>query len=291
LSDETDLRFSLVLATVDRTEDVERFLASLEAQTYRDFELIVVDQNPDSRLKPLLEAYNRNFSIHHIHTPQARGASQARNAGLQKIRGSVVTCPDDDCWYPARLLEQVAGFLREHPDIDGISGRISSNPDLLEEVNPKPTDPQCFIKTPLQALHVPGMVGLFLRAPVVESVGRFDETLGPGAGTPWGSGEDTDYHLRILKAGFDLYSDRDVVVFHPEVHGYYSDGQDLDRTYRYGAGRARVWKRHNLPLWYFAYEVTRSFGGVVLSLLKARINKARWHWGAFRGKLRGWFSS
>jgi len=72
-----------------------------------------------------------------------------------------------------------------------------------------------------------------------------------------------------------------LVVFHPTVDSYYADGRDLARTYRYGAGRARVWRRHGLPLWYFAYEVARSFAGVVLSLLQARGAKAYWHWGGF----------
>jgi len=283
------MRFSLVLATVDRVEEVERLLVSLQAQTHRDFELIVVDQNLDTRLKQVLEPYHDNFSILHLHVPQERGASKARNVGLKHVTGNAVTCPDDDCWYPPRLLEQVAAFLNEHADVDGVSGRIESDPSWLERPSRIGASSGYFIRSQLQALKVPGMVSLFLRTPVVEAVGAFDETLGPGAGTPWGSGEDTDYHMRILKAGFALYSNRDIVVFHPEVQAYYAGGQDLGRSYRYGAGRTRVWRRHHLPLWYFIYEVSRSWGGVVLSLMQGRGYKAHWHWGAFRGKLRGWF--
>ena len=285
------MRFSLILATVDRVEEVKRLLVSLQAQTHRDFELIVVDQNLDTRLKSVLEPYLNDFSILHLHVPQERGASKARNVGLMHASGNAVTCPDDDCWYPPLLLEQVACFLNENPDVDGVSGRIASDPIQLERSSPNPTSSGYFIKTPVQALQVPGMVGLFLRTPVVEAVGEFDETLGPGAGTPWGSGEDTDYHLRILKAGFDLYLNLDIVVFHPEVESYYTGARDLGRSYRYGAGRTRVWKRHHFPLWYFIYQVARSCGGVVLSLMQGHGSKASWHWGAFRGKLRGWFSS
>ena len=57
--------FSLILATVDRTGEVERLLDSLDSQTHREFELIVVDQNKDERLVPLLRAYRERFSILH----------------------------------------------------------------------------------------------------------------------------------------------------------------------------------------------------------------------------------
>jgi len=284
------MRFSLILATVDRTEEVKRFLESLDAQTYKEFELIVVDQNSDTRLSSILESYVKSFSILHLHTPQERGASKARNLGFQNMNGAIISCPDDDCWYPPRLLEQAASLLNEYPEADGVSGRLMSDPDQLAQDNQISSTSGPFIRSPLKVMDIPGMVGLFLRTKVVDDVGSFDETLGPGAGTPWGSGEDTDYHLRILKAGFNLCSNSELVVFHPTVDSYYAEGRDLERSYRYGAGRARVWRRYSLPRWYFPYQVARSLAGVFLSLAKGQRFKAIWHWGAFRGKLRGWFS-
>lgn len=282
--------FSLILATVDRTEEVDRFLTSLEAQTHRDFELIVVDQNPEGMLEPLLEPHRNNFPIIHLKRPDNRGVSKARNAGLQRAQGEVVTFPDDDCWYPSGLLELVDNFLDEHPDVDGVSGQMGEAPDQMGQETRRSGGSGHFLSSSLEVAHVPGPWSLFLRRPVTEKVGGFDETLGPGAGTPWGSGEDTDYYLRVSKAGFNLFYHPDMVVYHPVATQYYADGSDLGRSYRYGAGRTRVWKRHRLPLWYFIYEVARSFAGVILSLMQARGNKAYWHWGAFRGKLRGWFS-
>ena len=44
-----DLRFDLVVATVDRTAELETLLQSLEGQTHRHFRLVVVDQNADDR--------------------------------------------------------------------------------------------------------------------------------------------------------------------------------------------------------------------------------------------------
>lgn len=75
-------QFSLVLATVGRTHEVERLLCSLDRQEGATFELIVVDQNTDERLAPLLEARKNRYPILHIRAERC-GASRARNvAGL-----------------------------------------------------------------------------------------------------------------------------------------------------------------------------------------------------------------
>ena len=84
------MKFSLVLATVDRTDEVERFLISLEKQTHKDFELIVVDQNPEGTFAPLLEPHKVNFPIVHLARPDDRGVSKSRNAGIQRATGEVL---------------------------------------------------------------------------------------------------------------------------------------------------------------------------------------------------------
>src|SRR5574340_342784 len=94
--------FSLVLATVGRTAELERFLDALERQTCPDFELLVIDQNPDDRLRPILNRHRGRFEIKH--TRSATGLSRARNVGLRLARGEIVAFPDDDCWYPTTLL-------------------------------------------------------------------------------------------------------------------------------------------------------------------------------------------
>src|SRR5262245_42844217 len=115
------MRYSILLATVDREKEVANFLPSLAAQTWRDFELIVVDQNPDDRLASLLDPYRNQFPIRRIRC--GRGHSRAFNAGLECATGDVVAFPDDDCWYDPDLLERVAKLFEAHPDWDGVTGR------------------------------------------------------------------------------------------------------------------------------------------------------------------------
>ena len=290
------MRFSLVLATVGRAEELGRFLSHLGAQTHRDFELIVVDQNKDERLMPILEPYKGKFPI--LHLCSERGLSRARNVGIKHAYGDVYVFPDDDCWYPPDLLERVAAFLENHPALGGITGRIADGPGEDNEGrvgkrNGTVGTPRFGKRaSPLTKTNVWGRacsIGIFMRSSVVEKVGGFDETLGVGAGTPWGGAEDIDYPLRAVEAGFEIYYRPDIVVFHPTLRDLdYSKLADL--AYRYGAGIGRVWSKHDYPLWLVSYHLVRPVGGLILNLARWRRREASYHLSALRGRWRGWRS-
>ncbi len=116
------MRFSLILATVGRTEQLIPLFESLVAQTFQDFTLIVVDQNPDDRVSKLLERFQNQFRVIHLHA-EKRGHAHANNVGLPHADGDVIHFPDDDCWYPNDLFERVNQFLSAHPEWGGMTGR------------------------------------------------------------------------------------------------------------------------------------------------------------------------
>lgn len=92
-----DIRVSLVLATVDRVDAPMVLVESLAGQVERRFELIVVDQNPDERLGPVI-ARARAAGIEVLHLRQAvPNLALARNTGIEAARGEWIGFPDDDC--------------------------------------------------------------------------------------------------------------------------------------------------------------------------------------------------
>ena len=56
-----DMRFSIIIATINRTEENLRLLKSIAAQQYNDIEVIFADQNNDDRLNPILAQYRLLF--------------------------------------------------------------------------------------------------------------------------------------------------------------------------------------------------------------------------------------
>lgn len=275
----------LVLATVDRTFEVGCFLESLACQTYRGFRLIVVDQNADRRLARILDAYDGAFSISRI--ASARGLSRARNAGLGHRQGDVVAFPDDDCRYPPDLLANVVAMLGAHPEWDGVTGRAVDD-------SGRPSSARWALSA--------GKIGrynvwrralsitIFLRQHVIETVGPYDESLGAGSGTPFGSSEETDYLLRALNAGFSLYYDPSLTVIHPDNRSQASC-ETIEAGQVYGAGMGRVLRKHHYPSWFAFYHVGRAVAGALLGLVNQRPPGARFHWAVARGRLRGWLSA
>jgi GT2 family glycosyltransferase len=204
----SDLRFDLVVATVERTDDLESLLASLDAQTHRAFRVVVVDQNDDDRLTPVLAGH---AGLDVLRLRSLRGLSRARNAALPSVTADVVGFPDDDCVYAPDLLARVAERFADHPALDGLAGRpVAADgrtagrwPSRSQRIRPD------------SVFHTAISHTIFLRRSVVDRVGGFDERLGLGSGTPWSSGEEIDFLVRALRAGVRLEYDPSLVVTHP----------------------------------------------------------------------------
>jgi glycosyltransferase involved in cell wall biosynthesis len=282
------MKFSLILATLNRTAEVGYFLQSLDAQTYRNFELIVVDQNPDDRLLEFIEPYQNRFPI--LHLRSAKGLSKARNVALKHISGDIVAFPDDDCAYAPQLLQRIAEFFTNHPEWNGAIGRAV---DQQGTDSSGRWDDEAGQITPINVWRRGTSFTIFLRQSTVAVLGPFDENLGVGANTPWGSGEDIDYLLRAINAG--LYYDPAITVVHPiqvaqpqVVQPQINEDKSFFKTYAYAMGRGRVLRKHNAPLWFVIYNWGRPLLGVTLSLLQGRLDRVRSYWATFQGRLQGW---
>ena len=273
------------MATVNRTRQIQEFLVHLDRQTYRQFELIVVDQNRDNRLEDILEPYRNRFTIRYLRI-SVRGASHARNIGIPYGKGDIFTFPDDDCWYPPTLLEEVCLFFSKHPETDILSARSADH--CMEHSHLSWSRSEGYINKYSLWNRVIEFT-MFLRSEVVHHVGGFDESMGVGAGTRWGSGEGPDYLLRALEADFSIYYNPQYVIYHPRPVGCY-DASSITRAYSYGGGIGALLKKHRYPLWFVLFQWFRSAGGVLTSLLSAKWNKAKYYLAALRGKVTGWFT-
>lgn len=105
--------FSVIVTTFNRPDLLEDALASLEHQTFRDFEIILVNDRGmpvEALLAPL------SVPVSYLRKGRNQGLSAARNSALRLARGRYVTYLDDDDLYRPHHLAQLAHALRLTPD-------------------------------------------------------------------------------------------------------------------------------------------------------------------------------
>lgn len=274
-----DLRFDLVVATVDRTAELETLLHSLEGQTHRRFRLVVVDQNADDRVAELVSSHAA-LDVLHLHS--SRGLSRARNAALPVLTGDVVAFPDDDCRYPPELLERVARRFADDPELGGLTGRAvaaDGSGDASWEAGPAVLDPQNLWNRVIS-------FSIFLRRGLVERVGAFDERLGLGAGSPWSSGEEVEYVLRAIRTGARIEYDPSLTVIHARKE--YSRPELRAVGLRDGASVGWILRRHRYGPRTVGRMLFRPLGGIGVSLLHGDLGRAGFHAATLRGRVRGY---
>ncbi len=276
------MKLSLVVASVDRTVELEALLAGFKAQPFRDFEVIIVDQNEDDRLVPIVSSFAPFFPVQHLRS-ERRNCSNARNLGLRAAAGEVVGFPDDDCLYQPDTMQRVMKHFEEDATLTLLGGNCASRTGEL--INGRWEMQSCEINDKTVWTTIMGFCMWMRTAPALE-VGGFDPAIGPG--TPWGSGEEPDLALKLLRKGYRGFYDVSLSVFHPDKR--LTTGS-IARAHLYGAGMGRVLRKHSIAPGITLPYFIRPIGGVVLSLLRARLSHASYYWNTFRGRLFGYMSA
>jgi glycosyltransferase involved in cell wall biosynthesis len=183
---------SVVIPTYNRRGALARAMTSVVAQSFGDWELIVVDDASSDETEEVVRSLGDRRLVY-VRITQKRGGSAARNSGTRRARGKYVAFLDsDDEWFPEKLARDIAVFTlsgnsvglvycgKEVLDSDGrlLRRRI---PTLQGDVYPQ--------------LLAHDFIGTCSRVAVrkdsLEAAGGFDESL-PSA-------QDWDIWLRIAK--------------------------------------------------------------------------------------------
>ncbi len=192
-------RVSVLLPCRNATATLDEALRSLAAQTFRDFEIVAVDDGSGDSTPAVLTAWaDRDHRIQVVRTPP-HGIVAALNTAAERARGGLLARMDgDDIARPERLERQVA-YLDAHPDITACGTRIRYVPRHLvrdgarryerwinDVVLPEEIERDLFVECPIP--H-PSLV---VRRAAFERAGRYRD-----AGWP----EDYDLVLRLWERG------------------------------------------------------------------------------------------
>ncbi len=272
------MKFSLILCTVNREKEVIHFLDSLVEQVYKNFEVLVVDQNNDNRIKFIIEKYT---SLRLIYLKSELGLSKARNIGLKKAKGDIVCFPDDDCTYPSVLLSNVKNFFEKNDydilmgkTIDLKTGKIVAGRNSL-------------IEQRLSTFYTLGSsTTLFIRN---NQKILFDERF--GLGSIYGSEEENELIFRLLKNGFKGYYNPNIdYVYHPPSDLDFNDIKRVKiRSIGLGAFIAKYLFSIEGFFYFLKYNIFRTLLGSFFFLIKLDFVKSKFYFIKWIGIWKGFF--
>lgn len=112
-----DKLISVVIPSFNRSQTISRALYSVLNQTYKNFEIIVVDDCSVDNTLEVVESINDD-RIRIIKHKKNKGANAARNSGISEARGDFIAFQDsDDEWFPEKLEKQLEHMSLKNADV------------------------------------------------------------------------------------------------------------------------------------------------------------------------------
>ena len=204
------MRYSFIIPVYNRPDEVDELLQSLTVQTYKDFEVIVVEDGSSITCKDVVDKYHSQLDIKYFEKPNS-GPGQTRNYGAERSKGEYLIILDSDCVLPSGYLQAVEDDLQREPaDAFGGPDRAhDSFTDMQKAINYSMTS---FFTTggirggkKKMDKFYPRSFNMGIRRDVYNALGGFSDMR---------FGEDIDFSIRIFQSGYTCRLFPDAWVYH-----------------------------------------------------------------------------
>lgn len=169
---------SVVIPTYNREATIQRALESIMGQTYKNIEIIVVDDgSSDNTVKKIKEYEDERIIL--LCQSEHGGANRARNYGIRYAKGEFIAFQDsDDEWLPDKLEKQICYMKQENYKVCFCSYKLWNGNKYINTI---PDDYDNFdagnIKQELLKHNIIGTPALVVHESVIKDIGGFDEKL------------------------------------------------------------------------------------------------------------------
>jgi len=230
-------KYSVVIPVYNRPDEVAELLESLCDQTYKNFEIIIVEDGSKIPCKSVCDYYADRLNIRYFFQENG-GPGKARNNGMQKALGEYIILFDSDCVIPPDYFVNVeAGLAKYNWDsFGGPDDAHESFSDIQKAINYTMTS---FLTTggirgkkTMLTDYQARSFNMGFRKKIVDEIGGFT-TLHPG--------EDPDLSYRIKNAGYTMGLIPEAKVYHKrriDFRKFYT------QVYKFGVVRIILSKWH-----------------------------------------------
>jgi glycosyltransferase involved in cell wall biosynthesis len=202
--------YSIIIPVFNRPDEVDELLESLTLQTYKNFEVIIVEDGSKEKCDKVVEKYIHELNVKYFYKENA-GQGFARNYGYERAKGEYFIVFDSDCIIPNDYLETVEDFL-DDKYLDAYGGPDRAH-DSFSPIQKAINFSMTSVFTTGGIRNKKKAIGGFSPKSFNMGISRvvFDAT--GGYIIPY-KGEDIEFSTRIKKMGFKTGLIEDAFVYH-----------------------------------------------------------------------------
>lgn len=123
-------KFSIVIPVYNVENYIGKCLESIKKQTFKDYEIIVVDDGSDDNSMKIVKKYDTKI-INSSHV----GVSEARNIGAKQAKGEYLIFLDSDDYWDKDLLKELTKSMDNKPDLIRFQARTVNDEGIMDEYN------------------------------------------------------------------------------------------------------------------------------------------------------------
>ena len=230
--------FSIIIPVYNRPQEVDELLESLCGQTFKDFEVVVVEDGSSEKCDTVCEKYADRLTLKYYFKPNS-GPGPSRNYGAERSQGEYLIILDSDVIVPDNYLEIIQQEL-DHEPCDAFGGPDRAHPSftpIQKAINYSMTSffTTGGIRGGKQKLDkfYPRSFNLGIKKSVYEALGGF---------APMRYSEDIDLSTRIFKGGYNCRLFPEAFVYHKRRVKFSSFFRQVKHS-----GEARVILKNKYP--------------------------------------------
>ena len=205
--------FSVVITTYNRAVKLERALSSVLAQTFNDFEVLIMDDGSTDHTSDVIMSID-DTRVHHYIIPHSGSPSRPRNHALEKTRGEYVAFLDSDDWWSNEKLAICHDYVQRNYDVVYHDLRLVKANFWRSTVGARQLKKPILNNLLIQGNAIP-FSSAVVRRSIIRDYIRFDESRDIKAS------EDYHFWLQISQV-------TDAFYCAPKILGYYcNDGEGI----------------------------------------------------------------
>ena len=255
---------SIVIPTINRKKEVEMLLQSIElADIDIPYEVIIIDQNPEGFLDEICDKYAQKLPLKQ-YTVQFKGASKARNFGVQKAEGDIICFPDDDAEFLPDTIKNALEIMKEK-DVPCVFGKVISKTTGDDVIIDFCKEEKYLLLTDFEGAFVEAT--MFAKTNLLREF-PYDEEL--GVGTIHGAEEAYDLVYRMLQANKRIYYTPEIKFYHPAKVIARERPEEIRRAFYYSCGLGYLCRKHGFKKKYRDRMLKLMFGIPVIAVFKRK---------------------